>query len=121
MELPSTPGRQRMLVYGQYVRDRNRRYVNPYTNNIRADSYESFVSLEPVRIGLTVRQMFNSSVVETFSKGSCSFCPVCQDKIQPSDIVRVLLCRHIFHVNCIDRWLSDSVMCPLCKIDLRAK
>jgi len=40
-------------------------------------------------------------------------CSICMENFQPEDKVRKLLCSHIFHAECIDRWLMHSSnTCP---------
>jgi len=47
-------------------------------------------------------------------------CTICLQEYQDTDQVRVLLCKHYFHKNCIDTWLSEqNVRCPLCRHDSR--
>ena len=47
-------------------------------------------------------------------------CSICLENFNNSDPVRVLLCKHYFHVSCIDHWLtSENVRCPLCRHDNR--
>jgi hypothetical protein len=47
-------------------------------------------------------------------------CTICLQDYQESDQVRVLLCKHYFHKECIDTWLSEqNVRCPLCRHDSR--
>ncbi|KAI8465092.1 MAG: hypothetical protein J3K34DRAFT_371568 [Monoraphidium minutum] len=47
-------------------------------------------------------------------------CAICAEEYVPSDVVRVLPCRHRMHLECIDRWLLKSTEhsapkgCPLC-------
>ena len=42
-------------------------------------------------------------------------CVVCIEQLQSGDMVRVLNCGHIYHVNCIDSWLMKmSNRCPVC-------
>ena len=33
------------------------------------------------------------------------------------DVVRSLLCQHIFHQECIDPWLAKHRTCPICMKD----
>jgi hypothetical protein len=41
-------------------------------------------------------------------------CPVCTEHFAEDDSVRVLLCCHIYHKDCIDRWLLNFAgTCPL--------
>mmetsp|Transcript_10392 Transcript_10392/g.19724 ORF Transcript_10392/g.19724 Transcript_10392/m.19724 type:complete len:267 (+) Transcript_10392:317-1117(+) len=42
-------------------------------------------------------------------------CSVCLDDFQPQAELRTLPCMHIFHVECIDEWLTKSATCPICK------
>jgi hypothetical protein len=41
-------------------------------------------------------------------------CVICQEYFALHDKVKVLPCKHVFHVDCIDRWLAKSCVCPLC-------
>ncbi|KAI8341223.1 hypothetical protein BC941DRAFT_416195 [Chlamydoabsidia padenii] len=44
-------------------------------------------------------------------------CLVCLDDFIPKQSVRVLKCRHVFHVECVDRWLVEAHnSCPICRL-----
>lgn len=46
-------------------------------------------------------------------------CVICQKKFRDEQLVRLLPdCDHIFHISCIDRWLTDHKSCPSCRADL---
>mmetsp|Transcript_18356 Transcript_18356/g.52445 ORF Transcript_18356/g.52445 Transcript_18356/m.52445 type:complete len:582 (+) Transcript_18356:294-2039(+) len=46
-------------------------------------------------------------------------CSICLDEFEDGVRIRKLPCGHVFHANCIARWLIErSATCPLCKIDL---
>lgn len=47
-------------------------------------------------------------------------CVICLGKLEAKHKVRELKnCIHIFHVECIDRWMdADRLSCPLCRKDL---
>ena len=34
------------------------------------------------------------------------------------DVLRLLLCKHLYHVKCIDMWLASHTTCPLCRADV---
>ncbi|EJP62001.1 RING finger domain protein [Beauveria bassiana ARSEF 2860] len=44
-------------------------------------------------------------------------CAICIDLFQNENYIRGLVCGHVFHVVCIDTWLtSRRACCPLCKV-----
>lgn len=43
-------------------------------------------------------------------------CPICCLDFENVDKIRILNCKHIYHSECIDKWLLDfSNKCPICK------
>lgn len=49
-------------------------------------------------------------------------CSCCLDECTHKQFHRVLPCGHIFHVECIDRWLMEkTTVCPNCRTDLYPK
>lgn len=44
-----------------------------------------------------------------------SKCMICLCDYEIGEEVRTLPCFHIFHVQCIDEWLSRNKLCPICK------
>ncbi|CCE82728.1 Piso0_002470 [Millerozyma farinosa CBS 7064] len=50
-----------------------------------------------------------------YTSGSCA---ICLEVIEDDDIVRGLICGHVFHANCLDPWLTKRrACCPMCKRD----
>jgi len=42
-------------------------------------------------------------------------CSVCLGDFEIGDSLRMLQCRHEFHMACVDQWLAQSGQCPICK------
>lgn len=42
-------------------------------------------------------------------------CTICLERFEKGDALRVLQCRHSFHLACVDQWLARSGQCPVCK------
>ena len=42
-------------------------------------------------------------------------CAVCLERYVVSDKVRTIPCFHTFHTRCIDPWLTQKAVCPVCK------
>ena len=48
-----------------------------------------------------------------------NFCSICQIPFIESNICRIInTCSHFFHMECIDRWLTNHTTCPCCRYDL---
>mmetsp|Transcript_28066 Transcript_28066/g.68201 ORF Transcript_28066/g.68201 Transcript_28066/m.68201 type:complete len:142 (+) Transcript_28066:122-547(+) len=43
-----------------------------------------------------------------------SQCSICLESIAEEATTRILLCRHEFHAECMDKWLAEANRCPLC-------
>lgn len=46
-------------------------------------------------------------------------CSICLQMFAKLDRVKILPCRHVFHNKCIDAWLANNLLCPMCKQDIR--
>eukprot|EP00920_Eleutheroschizon_duboscqi_P030995 GHVT01075029.1.p1 GENE.GHVT01075029.1~~GHVT01075029.1.p1 ORF type:complete len:426 (+),score=77.09 GHVT01075029.1:1145-2422(+) len=42
-------------------------------------------------------------------------CIICLEQFEDFEIVRVLECRHCYHRVCIDTWLNQHALCPVCQ------
>ncbi|CAM0957293.1 unnamed protein product [Alopecurus aequalis] len=43
-------------------------------------------------------------------------CVICLGLVQVGELVRRLpACKHLFHMDCIDMWLSSHSTCPICR------
>uniref|UniRef100_A0A383VCG0 RING-type E3 ubiquitin transferase n=1 Tax=Tetradesmus obliquus TaxID=3088 RepID=A0A383VCG0_TETOB len=63
-----------------------------------------------------------SGVITAGPPGACGgatrrSCVVCLERYLEGDKVRVLPCQHRFHARCIDPWLANRRLCPVCKHD----
>lgn len=49
-------------------------------------------------------------------KTQCSStCSVCLESYVEGESLKTLPCMHVFHTTCIDRWLMQRPVCPVCK------
>ena len=42
-------------------------------------------------------------------------CTICLSEFDQEEDVRRLPCMHLFHVECVDQWLSQNKRCPICR------
>ncbi|KAI4343233.1 hypothetical protein MLD38_027761 [Melastoma candidum] len=46
-------------------------------------------------------------------------CAICISEFKDYEMLRLLpKCDHVFHIECIDEWVSGHVTCPVCRSDL---
>lgn len=45
-------------------------------------------------------------------------CSVCLSQLEDGEQAKTLGCKHVYHPECIDRWLERSRLCPVCKRDV---
>jgi len=48
-------------------------------------------------------------------------CHVCLLDLQPREEYRTLSCKHSFHQECIDEWLSLNAICPQCRTTIKER
>lgn len=48
-----------------------------------------------------------------YAKRGVDSCTICHEALLPGEEVRRLPCLHVFHRDCIDRWLKIRCTCPL--------
>jgi hypothetical protein len=42
-------------------------------------------------------------------------CSICLSCFEINDTLRTLPCHHSYHKDCIDQWIQQSLLCPMCK------
>ncbi|XP_062155785.1 E3 ubiquitin-protein ligase At1g63170 isoform X2 [Alnus glutinosa] len=47
--------------------------------------------------------------------GEDAVCCICLAKYADDEELRELPCFHVFHMECVDKWLKINALCPLCK------
>uniref|UniRef100_A0ACD5WU77 Uncharacterized protein n=1 Tax=Avena sativa TaxID=4498 RepID=A0ACD5WU77_AVESA len=62
---------------------------------------------------------YTRSARHSGSGGDGAQCSVCLGTVQAGEMVRTLpLCKHLYHVECIDMWLASHDTCPLCRAEV---
>ena len=83
---------------------------------------QSLLQLEDVKVGLSPElinrfplRSVTSTDITNWSVSDQNTCVVCLMDYEEGDKVRTLPCFHIFHQECIDRWLQENKTCPVDK------
>jgi hypothetical protein len=124
MNLPTQPGLQRRLAYGELLRRRN---IPRPTTTLTMSAFNLVfdeISENGVMSGLKVAELYKNSKVIVLKNVLCSICYDGHDGHDDGHtqtyIYRELCCNHSFHINCIDEWLAKNTTCPMCRRDLRS-
>lgn len=46
-------------------------------------------------------------------------CAVCCEQMRAGELVKCLPCAHRYHVSCIDQWLQQKAVCPICQCSIK--
>jgi len=94
------------------------------TRDISANDYETLLALDEeagIRRGVTrgsdqslINRLPSYKITHGAKELSCS---ICLDTLNAGETARILPCLHQFHKDCIDKWLHDTSICPVCKHD----
>lgn len=93
--------------------------IASYTNTVSPRTFTFFTQdLEPVIVAPSQLE-FNESFLQVneVPTGNCS---ICQDEFLTSETSgRLRNCGHCFHRDCASMWYTRSVLCPVCRNDIR--
>ena len=56
---------------------------------------------------------------QNFKDQESCLCAICRENFKHHQRYRELPCKHKFHKRCVDEWFETSVMCPMCRQDVR--
>lgn len=61
---------------------------------------------------------FNFRKTDADEEAATTECAVCLSVLEEEEVARLLPnCRHTFHAECIDKWLSSHSTCPICRTE----
>ncbi|XP_065849726.1 uncharacterized protein [Euphorbia lathyris] len=73
---------------------------------------ESVVDSFPLKNHIKVNKVEGNDDIEQ--------CYICLAEYEEGDEIRVLPCKHEYHMSCVDKWLKEiHGVCPLCRGDVR--
>jgi len=89
--------------------------------------FNIFLNAAPVgQTAAVVKNVLNKEQLEKLTKyeyknidkEKYKECSVCLEDYTEENILRILKCEHGFHVDCIDKWLTEcDYKCPVCRDD----
>lgn len=107
-----------IIRHGQRRRQNNTLYqINTQIAPIDVSAEESPNSgLDPLVLATLPKLLYRQTDQFKFNQGEVIECSVCLGSIVEDATVRVLPnCKHVFHVDCVDKWFSSNTTCPICR------
>ena len=107
------------------VKEVEEQIINELCPNPDAMTYEQLLSLEnevgSVKRGLTKQELSKIpfKIYAKYKYNGQEECSICRDNYQNGETIKELPCGHIYHVNCIDKWLEQERKCPYCNKEIR--
>ncbi|XP_030621106.1 E3 ubiquitin-protein ligase RLIM [Chanos chanos] len=92
----------------------------------QGNNYEALLAFEENQGAVVTKHVLGEGEIDRFPtkafdpahSGGKTNCQICFCDYTEGDRLRMLPCLHDYHVECIDRWLSDSATCPICRTDV---
>ncbi|GAB2291656.1 hypothetical protein Dimus_025912 [Dionaea muscipula] len=79
-------------------------------------SVQQPLPLAPAPPGLKKKSLRLLPTATYASGGKISECAICLTEFSDGNLLRLLpQCGHVFHVDCIDKWLGCHSSCPSCR------
>ncbi|KAL2470221.1 RING-H2 zinc finger protein RHA4a [Abeliophyllum distichum] len=63
-----------------------------------------------------LKNQLSTILFDEYLKARDSLCCVCLGEFEiKEELLQVVSCKHVFHVDCIRHWLQSNSTCPLCR------
>ena len=92
-------------IINYLIANDNNRYGNPPASKKALNSLESIEINEEKFLELK-----SSNLLE---------CSVCKDQFELNQKIKIIPCKHHFHLECIMPWLKERNSCPVCRFELQ--
>jgi hypothetical protein len=89
-----------------------------YFHDFIFQEYKNIIILPPnttKHVNTLSQPYFSIQSEKSAEKKECSICIL--EYLYQNELVSVLLCKHMFHTSCIEKWLENenNNNCPLCR------
>ncbi|KAL0132164.1 hypothetical protein PUN28_000144 [Cardiocondyla obscurior] len=118
---PFTPGMSEFVLQGSVLQ--GTRHIS------RLDNYMRIVDLRRmahISCGATQESIESHTFPHKYKRvkkvengeDAIEKCTICLSEFEDCERVRRLPCMHLFHIDCVDRWLCTNKRCPICRVDI---
>ena len=96
------------------LKEQSRRQIEFESDYIRRQR-EEYLKEE----GIIDLPEFNIKILEKNLLDEKNLCIICLNNMEANEIVIILPCTHIFHEDCITKWLKNKSTCPICQNEIK--
>ncbi|ULU13433.1 hypothetical protein L3Y34_016141 [Caenorhabditis briggsae] len=115
-----------MPDYMDYFRHPSYHYLFPSMDRLGLDRHHMFAGLEidvPIGASQTDIDKYTNETKYAKKEGEeeDDTCTVCLNNFEAGESIRKLPCNHLFHPECIYKWLDINKKCPMCREEIDRK
>ena len=90
--------------------------IHNINSNLETENRPKYRYVSPVKEELEVEKM-NFALYNKGKNGDLEpiTCCICLDNIIFAQHIYILSCKHIYHKNCLRKWLKENSNCPYCR------
>ena len=96
-----------------------------YRKNYISLNYFSFLWISIQSLIIVLQNVFNLTLIKLDINKKISDdvdCPICYEKIMHlENNYYITPCNHVFHEDCLERWMNEQMTCPMCRANLPRK
>jgi len=106
-------------IIQEYLANASTQFSQMFSDSFANDCDKEIPSLTPEEVQKLPRKICNTEN-NCSKEGSKGTCPVCCDDFQEGEeIYELPECKHEFHPCCIDSWFTKSILCPMCRSNVK--
>ena len=119
MEIRERERRERERIIEREVERRMRERMMGRDRRYYRSFFDDNIFNRNNRGGLTQNEINRLGEDKYIPNSEHKTCVICCENFIANDTIRRLDCLHIFHKNCIDKWLIENNHCPVCKYEIK--
>jgi len=93
--------------------DNNNSNLNNLSENLDEDSNIS----DGNGLDENIINSFPKTIIDDINKLKEKQCIICLEEFKKGDEQKTVPCFHVFHSDCINKWLTKNNSCPICKTE----
>ncbi|RVE44869.1 hypothetical protein evm_010469 [Chilo suppressalis] len=110
-----------MVLDGQHIHHHMHHYLQMHPPHLHISIQPSVMAEAGVEARGATRAVIERNTLRhayAASTRADDKCTICLSAFEAAADCRRLPCMHLFHMECVDQWLSTNKHCPICRVDI---